>query len=109
MRAIASVAADGWDPTVIRRNQMKDHDVWLRRSRGWTTLGIERYRWHHVHGILGPMVSLTVKDGILERHWASADVGLKYHRWSSLGIVWRKYRPNYMVDRQENTWMLRRP
>jgi hypothetical protein len=27
MRAIASVAADGWDPTVIRRNQMKDHDV----------------------------------------------------------------------------------
>jgi hypothetical protein len=77
VRAIAAVAADGWDPVALRREQLDDTDVGLILQEAETG---QRPEWKDIadrsptyKSYWAQWKSLAVRDGVLERHWESAN------------------------------------
>jgi hypothetical protein len=77
VRAIATVAADGWDPVALRKEQLDDPDVGPILQEVETG---QRPEWKDIadrsptyKGYWAQWKSLAVMDGVLERHWESAN------------------------------------
>jgi hypothetical protein len=79
-----AVAATGWDPASLRREQLNEQDVGPILNEVET----ERHpEWKHIADC-SPMYksywaqwkSLVVRNGKLERHWESISVGQKWPR-----------------------------
>jgi hypothetical protein len=77
VRVVTAAAADGWDSAALRREQLADEDVGplLKEVEAG-----QRPEWKDISdrsptykSYWAQWQSLAVRDGVLERHWESAD------------------------------------
>jgi hypothetical protein len=74
--AVAAVPAAGWDPSILRMKQLNDQDIGpiLEEETG------QRPEWKDIathsptyKSYWTQLKSIAVRNGILQRHWESAD------------------------------------